>query len=279
MINPGSNKQAVFLLLFQRAIIFVFPTDYQIGYFLRFPKVVIRRGKLTEEDRGQGLGDADAQPAPWETEDYLESEAGPPRHDGFTQPKRRLFLKALTRTGCILESCRTAGISKSAVYALQERDPEFRRHCELAIEMASVPVELAAWERGVAGVEEEVIRGGKVVGYRMKRSDSVLRLLLQGANPKKYGPRPGFTRKRLTRFERKRMEREIHAEIAAKRPTFDESMVLLEKQLKTFGAGDDVAKLESGWTRMRDGRLVPPGWTWTGDTGDEEHDRHGPEDG
>jgi hypothetical protein len=240
-------------------------------------------GERSPDDREQPGVDredgGEALPAPWEADDYLAAcGTGRQRHDAFDPPKRRLFLKILAKTGCVLEACRAAGVSKSAVYALQERDPEFRKHCDLALEMGSLPVELAAWERGVTGIEEEVIRGGMVVGYRMKRSDAVLRLLLQGANPKKYGPRPGFTRKRLTAWERKRIDQEVRAQIAAERPSFEESIEMLDKKLEAFGAREEKKKLAAGWTRRRDGDLIPPGWTWTGDNGEEEHDRRGPAD-
>jgi len=223
------------------------------------------------EDRDENL------PAPWEADGYLEGEEGTrQRHNAFTRRKRRVFLKALTKGGCILDACGEAGVSSTTVYDLQAKDPEFLKHCTLAIEMASVPVELTAWERGVTGIEEEVIRGGKVVGTRLKRSDSVLRLLLQGSNPAKYGPRPGFTRKRLAKWERERLEREIRAELRAKRPTFEESIGMLREKLEMAGLGWDREKIEAGWTKTRDGTLVPPGWAWSGDTGDEERDLYGP---
>jgi hypothetical protein len=48
----------------------------------------------------------------------------------------------------------------------------------------------------------------------LRRYDGgLLRLLLQASNPKKYGPRPGFKRKRILKHERKQMEREIREEM------------------------------------------------------------------
>lgn len=218
-------------------------------------------------------------PAPWETDDYLAGgEPGRQRHDAFDLPKRRVFLKTLAKTGCILEGCRAAGVSRSTVYAHQERDPLFRKHCEIALEMAALPVELAAWERGVTGIEEEVIRGGQVVGHRMKRSDAVLRLLLQGANPKKYGPRPGFTRKRLMAWERKQIEREILAKSAQQEPSIEQVRDEVIRMIGNIRRHREPGQLAAGWTRMRDGQLIPPGWAWTGDNGEEDHDRFGPAD-
>ena len=117
------------------------------------------------------------------------------------------------------------------------------------------------------GVEEQVAVGGQMV--RRRRYDSnLLRLLLQGSDPKKYGPRPGFKRKRLLRHERKQMEREIRAEIAENEPspTFDDSMEALERRLRALNipigeeADAEAAKLASGWTKSPEGHWVPPGY-------------------
>jgi hypothetical protein len=217
-------------------------------------------------------------PAPWQAEDYGAGEEDEPRqrHDAFTLARRRVFLKALAKTGCMLDACRAVGVSRSTVYNLQDSDEEFCRHCRLALEMANVPVELAAWERGVTGIEEEVIRGGKVVGTRLKRSDSILRLLLQGSDPKKYGPRPGFTRKRLLKWERKQIERELRARMAANAPPIEQVREEILRRLDNMRRHQEPAKLAAGWTKARDGDLIPPGWTWSGDTGDEAIDQHGP---
>jgi len=207
-------------------------------------------------------------PAPWEQDDYLPSGdvegARRPRHDAFTPERRVPFLKHLAKTGCILDACRHVGVSSRTVYRLQDSDPEFRKHCELAISMARTPVELAAWERGVVGIEEEYVRAGQVF-TRIKRSDSILRLLLQGSDRKKYGARPGFTRKRLLKHEREQIEQDVRAEIRAKRPSFDETMAMLEPKLAAFGARQDQKKIEEGWTRTDEGHMIPPGWVRIGD--------------
>jgi len=205
-------------------------------------------------------------PAPWEQDDYLpaDNEGSPrPRHDAFTPERRIPFLKRLAKTGCILDACRAVGVSSRTVYRLQETDPEFRKHCELALSMARMPVELAAWERGVVGVEEDFVRSGQVY-TRIKRSDSILRLLLQGSDRKKYGPRAGFTRKRLLKFERDRIEKEVRAEMSAKMPTFDDAMAMLEPRLAAFGAHEDQKKIEEGWIKTEEGHMIPPGWVRAG---------------
>lgn len=203
------------------------------------------------------------EPPPWETDPPEQGDGQ--RHDAFTGARKQIYLKALARTGCILDACRITGISSSTVYNHRRTDPEFDRHCQLAVAMASTPIELTAYERAVVGHEEDVIRGGKVVGTRIRRSDYMLRILLQGANPKKYGPRPGFSRKRLLKAERKQIERQVRAEMAEPEATFEDAIIELDKKLHHFRDRNDARRREEGWTELGCGVWVPPGWVWTGE--------------
>lgn len=143
---------------------------------------------------------------PWDESGAAEPPPG--RRDAFAGEKKRKFLRALAKTGCIADACRAAGIARETAYAHQAKDAEFARHCELASHMSATDVELEAWRRGVVGIEEPIFSYGKVVGTRIRRSDAILKVLLQGSNRKKYGPRPGFTRGQILKTERKQMERE-----------------------------------------------------------------------
>lgn len=177
----------------------------------------------------------------------------------------KLYLKALSRTGCILDACRLTSVSARTVYNHQQSDREFARNCRLAIELASAPIELTAYERAVIGVEEDVIRGGKVVAKRMKRSDYMLRVLLQGSDPKKYGPRPGFTRKRLLKHERKQIEREVEDRLYAKSPDIEQVRDEIITRVRNIRRHRDGKRLAEGWTELGCGVWVPPGWVWTGE--------------
>jgi hypothetical protein len=213
-----------------------------------------------------GPGPAPAPPGetmPWEAEP--PGEAARQRHDAFTGAKKQLYLKALAKAGCIQDACRTTGVSSSTVYNHQSSDPEFARHCQLALDMASTPIELTAYERAVVGIEEDVIRGGKVVGTRIRRSDYMLRVMLQGSNPKKYGPRPGFKRKRLLKFERKQIEREVAARMQAQEPSIEAVRDDVLARLRAIREHRQDKRRDQGWTELGCGVWVPPGWVWTGD--------------
>jgi len=87
-------------------------------------------------------------------------------------------------------------------------------------------------------------------------------LLLQGAKPRKYGPNPGFTRKRLAKAERKRIEAEVRAERRARdqaRPTAAQVDAVLDTRLVAMARAREPRLLADGWTR--DGEhWIPPGW-------------------
>ena len=131
------------------------------------------------------------------------------RHDGFTGEKRKRFLKMLAKTGCITDSARVAGVSRKTANYWRRKDSEFARACETAIGMASSHIETLAWERAVTGIEEPVIHYGKLIGTRVKRSDSIFRMLLMASNRKKYG--------RMGAVARKEIEKELRAKIEAER--------------------------------------------------------------
>jgi hypothetical protein len=193
------------------------------------------------------------------------ADDAPRRHDGFEGKRRRVFLAALTKTGCVRDAARAAGISPATVYNHQARDPDFARRCQVALDMAGSDIELHAWERGVVGIEEDVIAYGKVVGTRIKRSDMILKLLLQGCKPKKYGPRPGFTRKRLATAYRQEIEREVRDEWR-RRNTSEPAEIIeaLTERIAVIHEREDRKKIDAGWVRYGKD-WIPPGWTWTGE--------------
>jgi len=207
---------------------------------------------------------------PVEAERYPWDEEPPPpdpdaprvRHDAFTEARKSQYLRALVKTGCILDACRLTGVSAQTVYRHQGEDAAFFENCRIALRVSGTPAELTAWQRAVEGVEQPFACGGEV-HVRRHYSDGLLRLLLQGSNPKKYGARPGFKRKRLLKHERRQMEREIRAELAAekenKRWTFDEAIKLLKDKLQNMDDGLDE-RYAAGWTKTPEGYWIPPGY-------------------
>ena len=191
----------------------------------------------------------------------LNSGAIRPRHDGFTAAKQRTFFKALKKCGCIKDACRAAGISKTTVNRWRDKDEVFDDKVEAACAIASVELDMVAWQRATEGAEEKVYRDGRLVFTRVKPSDSILRLLMQGANPKKYGRTGQAPRKdkHLEKKLRKQIEREVRAaESEEARATLNATLIGL---LDMVARRTERKKLSEGWTPGPDGQLVvPPGW-------------------
>jgi len=100
------------------------------------------------------------------------------RHDGWTPQRRRAFLRALGQTGCVRDACARARISNTSAYRMRKRCPVFAKAWDRALAKVAPTIEQAAFERAVNGWEEPVWHGGKLVGYRRRYSDGLLRLLL-----------------------------------------------------------------------------------------------------
>jgi hypothetical protein len=192
----------------------------------------------------------------------MNSGAIRPRHDGFTPDKQRKFFKALKKCGCIKDAARVAGISTTTVDRWRDKDETFDDKVEATLAIASVNLDMIAWKRATEGTKEEIWRDGRVVFTRVKQSDAMLRLLMQGANPQKYGrtgkmPKP--KNKHLLKKLKKQAEREVKA--AYSKGNIEALRTRLAELLDMVKRRTERAKLTEGWTPGPDGKLVvPPGW-------------------
>ncbi|MBC9033066.1 hypothetical protein IAG41_11735 [Sphingomonas sp. JC676] len=101
------------------------------------------------------------------------------RHDGWTEARQKVFLRALGETGCVRDACGRAAISSTSAYRLRKAQPGFARAWERAIAKAAPTIGQAAFERAVHGWDEVVTREGRELSRRRRYSDSLLRLLVQ----------------------------------------------------------------------------------------------------
>jgi AcrR family transcriptional regulator len=138
--------------------------------------------------------------------------------NGFTPAKKAACLEALGRGVTVAEACREARISPTTFYRHEKKDPHFASLCRAARARSggTASLETFAWERGVTGIEEPVVQGGKVVATRVKRSDPVFRMLLEGADPARFGLSIKALRAKIEKELRPRIEAEVRAEIAAR---------------------------------------------------------------
>lgn len=141
------------------------------------------------------------------------------KRNGFTPVKKAACLEALGRGATVEEACREAAISPTTFYKHEKKDPEFASLCRAARARSggAASLETLAWERGVTGVDEDVVQGGKVVGTKRKRSDAVFKMLLDGGTTGRYGPQIKALRAQIEAEMRPKIEAEIRSEIARQR--------------------------------------------------------------
>jgi len=148
-----------------------------------------------------------------ESQEESGRRAPRPRHDAFSEDRKQLFLVALRRGDSVLTASALVGVSTRTAYRHRERDPNFSRAWDLARKLSSTPLELAAFARGVEGIEEPVYAYGKLSHTRRRVSDGTLMKLLAAEQPEKYGRAAGL-RPLLDRLEEK-IEARVVAEVAA----------------------------------------------------------------
>lgn len=102
----------------------------------------------------------------------------------FTVRARATFLVALAETCNVTEACRTADITRTAVYVHRNKDPDFAAQWDVAEQMAADRLEREAWRRGVEGYDKPIIHQGEITGTYREYSDRMLEILLKGHRPK-----------------------------------------------------------------------------------------------
>ncbi|NYT42805.1 hypothetical protein HZY97_18675 [Sphingomonas sp. R-74633] len=123
------------------------------------------------------------------------------RHDGWTEIRTRIFLRALSETGCVRDACKRARISNVSAYRMRQRDPKFAEAWEKALDRAIPTLEQAAWERAVEGWDEVVWKDGVEVSRKRRFSDGLLKFLLERlASGAAVRPRHGASKKELVAF-------------------------------------------------------------------------------
>lgn len=177
------------------------------------------------------------------------------RQDGFTPARRAGFLKALAKAGCVADACRGVGLSTTSAYRVRARDPEFAADWARAQAMAGAHLEGVLYARAVEGTETQIVRGGVLVEVRRRPSDALLRLMLQAANPRKYGrvSRGGETRSQIE----KRVRAQIEAEWRANRripASADELRALIWDKLEV--KREELSR--QGWSTDANGEAVSP---------------------
>jgi hypothetical protein len=183
------------------------------------------------------------------------------REDGFTPEKQKVFLKVLRKTGCVADAARKAGVSTTTITRLRRLFADFDAACEAARRMAVPQLEEIAYRRATIGAPAKIIRNGALYEVRIKPSDSMLRLLLAGAAPEKYGRYAGRPGKAAAEKKRKVPEEipieQVRDEVLAQVANIRRHKIRREG----YTSGPDGTLMPPGWRMVEEAELARLGWT------------------
>lgn len=83
--------------------------------------------------------------------------------------RRKIFLAELAAHGRVATACRAAGLDRSDTYKTKDRDPEFAKQWDDALEMFIDSLEGAARLRAVEGLDEPLSHQGQL-SYEFQRN-------------------------------------------------------------------------------------------------------------
>lgn len=176
--------------------------------------------------------------------------------DGFTRDRRRAFLRKLTETGDVEEACRYVRLTAAGAYKLRRAHPSFRAAWDRAMGQSVATLEQAAIDRAVDGVEEPVWHAGKIVGYRVVRSDALLRTMLQRGGT---GLKKGKTKKERIEIATEAAKLAGGSFIAKPHQTADDAFAALEWKLDRLATkhrreeAEEAAEQATRW--LTDGKI------------------------
>lgn len=109
----------------------------------------------------------------------------------LTRTVRQAFLRHLEETANVTEAAARVRVTRSRLYELRNRDPEFKGRWEAALCAAEAVnadrLEAEAMRRAVDGVEKPYFFQGRECGRTVEYSDPLLKFLLQHRLPERYG--------------------------------------------------------------------------------------------
>lgn len=111
----------------------------------------------------------------------------------LTPEKRAKFLEKVKEFASVTKACEAVAISRTAIYELKGKDPEFAEQMELAQDVGTQRLEDEAVRRAYEGYDDPVYYQGERVDVVRKYSDTLLIFLLKGRAPEKYSDRVNVT--------------------------------------------------------------------------------------
>jgi hypothetical protein len=109
----------------------------------------------------------------------------------WSPKNRETFLKIVSEGGSITLAAKAINFSRAGVYVVRERDEEFKKDWDAAVEEGTDLLEDEALRRALAGVQEPVgfFQGEHGGTFVKKYSDTLTIFILKARRPEKYKER------------------------------------------------------------------------------------------
>ncbi|WP_166041022.1 hypothetical protein [Sphingosinicella sp. YJ22] len=201
--------------------------------------------------------------------------AGPKR---WSQKVEARFLAALGMCGNVAAAARSVGFSEGAIWQRRRKFTAFAQAMEEVLEEAEIRIEfrLAAMgsDLAAAGLDSFAATEAAANRYGAENRDGAgssdhphPRPLPQAGGETPFDADMAFRFLKWREAKRQgRAPRQGHG--APKRMSFEDSIALLDKKLKAFGARHRREQLAQGWAEDEAGRMIPPGWVRSEPPGD-----------
>lgn len=97
-----------------------------------------------------------------------------------TRKKLKTFLVELAKCGNVTAASAAAGFSRVSAYRAREKNAQFAKAWDDAVEKAMDALEAEAYRRAFEGTEKPVYQQGRLVGTVQEYSDTLAMFLLNG---------------------------------------------------------------------------------------------------
>lgn len=111
---------------------------------------------------------------------------GPKTPVRLTPARREKFLAKLAAGYSVTSAALEVGIGRASLYPIRDRDDDFRKAWDAAVEEGTDIIEDELLRRGVRGVERAVWHQGQKVGTQLEFSDACLITMLKARRPEKF---------------------------------------------------------------------------------------------
>ena len=110
----------------------------------------------------------------------------------INHPKKAALLTAYAACGTVTKAAEVANTARGNHRLWRAKDPAYAEAFEEAKEAFKEKLEEEAYRRAIDGCQEPIVFDGRVIGHRLKYSDTLMIFMLKALDPDKYRENRGI---------------------------------------------------------------------------------------